>query len=598
MAEGINVKFSATDAGFTGTVAKVNNSMKAMDDNTRKVSGSMKSSFAGMAKAGAALAVGFGAIRVAMNAIGGTLDNFSAALDMGGELNDLSERTGETAGNLLVLQRAFENTGAGADKVGPAINKLQKAIVEARQGSGPAVEAFNKLGLNLEALKYATPTEQLTAVGNALKGVSNPSERAAIAMQVFGKSGGELIPMLLSMQDEVKNASGELGSLPGVMDRSAAAFDGISDKIAVAKGKMTEFAAGMLESAIPALNQFINGASGLDAAGFGSQIGQSLSEAFTLVTSGDMWELFTANAEKAINAIQTSPAMNGFAATLNTIWDGITSKSSDNFDFDETFKKYSEAGIEANTEIADSLDRRISGIIERNTKRMADASAQMDKEAAERAAESGIMVKDVKVPQSSKEIPELLRRVAKSVKDDSDKIANNFKSVADSVRDAANISQPLQEKITEGILKDRIDPGGKLEGKANEALSKGDFRKAERAGARLNRRERDQAIQDQFGDPTRDANKSLQDMAREQGINRRGKSSKDLRNDLEKRAEAEKKRQEEMVPGQAGKNKEEADGKGKEDGNAVLNEIKALVDMIKTTVNKIEPKLPTAALGA
>jgi hypothetical protein len=282
-----------------------------------------------------------------MSAVRGTLDNFKEALDMGGTLNDLSARTGETAGNLMLLNRAFDNTGVGSEKVGATLNKLQRSIVMAGRGSAVQERAFRELGLSIADLQYMAPIDQMRAVAGALAGVENDGKRTALAMDILGRSGGELLPLFTNMTTEVANAQSELGTLPGVMDRSAEAFDSISDKMAVMKGKLTEFAAGMLESAIPALNQFVNAGSSLDAAGFGAQIGQRLAEAFTMITSGDMWEVFRLNGEKAILSLQSSPAINGFAATINSVWDTITGQSNS---FGEAFDKYTEAGVEANTQ--------------------------------------------------------------------------------------------------------------------------------------------------------------------------------------------------------------------------------------------------------
>lgn len=596
MAEGINVKFGATDAGFSGTVAKVKNSMNSMDDNARKVSGSVRSSFARMAKAGVALSAGFAAVQVGISAIRGTLDNFQAALDMGGELNDLSTRTGETAGNLMVLRRAFDNAGSSAEKVGPTINKLQKAIIEAGQGNGAAVAAFERLGLNLEDLKYAAPIDQMRAVGDALKGVTNPSERAAIAMQVFGKAGGELLPVLMSMGEEVNNAKGELGSLPDVMDRSAAAFDALGDKIGVMKGKFTEFAAGLLEKALPALNQFVEGGAALDATGFGSQIGKRLSEAFMLITDGSMWEIFKLQAEKAIASLDSPfhEMINGWAAAWNTILDGKIGEG-----FWESFDKYAEAGNEATKEVTDSLDRRISEIMDRNTKRMADAARQMDQEAEARAAESGIMVKDIREPAKSpyKEGLELLKMGAKAG-DRMKEGATAIQYAAEKIKEAMTLSDSISSRISETFRRNQVDPGGRLEARANEAIASGNLGSAERSNNRIKQGEINQNIQDVFG-KGRSANRSLQDIAKEQGLETRGKGSRELRDELNRMAEADKKRQQEMIPGQGGKagakNPEQA---AREEGNSVLTEIKTIADEIKKLVMKIEPKLPTSALGA
>lgn len=162
-----------------------------------------------------------------------------------------------------MLQRAFDNTGAGAEKVGPTINKLQKALVEAGQGSASSVKAFQQLGIDFEALAQKTPTEQLEELASKLSEVQNPAERSTLAMQLLGKSGGELLPFLSGFSGEISAAKEQLGSLPEVMDRSAAAFDQLGDGLEIVKGKTNEIAAGFLETLLPALNQFVDmGASG------------------------------------------------------------------------------------------------------------------------------------------------------------------------------------------------------------------------------------------------------------------------------------------------------------------------------------------------
>ena len=275
----LDVKFSATDSGFTETVSKVKTSVKSMDDSVAKTSKGVTSSFGDMLKAGAALAVGFGAIKLAANAIAGTMDTFKEALDLGGTMKDLSIRTGETAGNLLLLRRAFDNSGAGADKVGTSINKLQKFMDDAAQGSEKNNTVLARLGLTMADMAGKTPTEQMAMLAEKLNGVSDNGERSALAMSVFGKSGSLLLPLLADFSGELKTAQDQLGNMPGVMDRSAGAFDNISDNINVAKGKFLEFAAGLLESIAPALELATDLLTRFDAAGAGMKLGEILTGA-------------------------------------------------------------------------------------------------------------------------------------------------------------------------------------------------------------------------------------------------------------------------------------------------------------------------------
>jgi hypothetical protein len=275
----LNVKFSATDVNFTDTVSKIKREMDEMDDEVKKTSKAVQTSFGSMLKAGAALAVGFGAIKVAGAAIANTFGTFKDALDLGGTMADLSARTGETAGNLMILRRAFDNSGVGADKVGTSINKLQKFMDDAAQGGEKQTEVLGRLGLTMADMAGKTPTEQMALLAEKLNGVSDDGTRAALAIQIFGKSGGLLLPLMADFSGGIQTAKDQLGSMPKVLDLNSEAFDNISDNITVAKGKFLEFAAGLLAKIAPALELATDLLTRFDAAGAGMKLGEILTGA-------------------------------------------------------------------------------------------------------------------------------------------------------------------------------------------------------------------------------------------------------------------------------------------------------------------------------
>lgn len=279
MAGNYTTKFGAEDAGFTSTINKIKGSTKSMDDSIKSVSASVGASFASMVKAGAAMAVGFGAVKLAINAVKGVVGEFGNALDLGGELNDLSSRTGETAGNLLILQRSFDNAGSSADKVGPTINKLQKFMDDAAQGGAKQAETMSRLGVSLEELKGKTPLEQMQIFAERISAIQDPTERSALAIQVFGKSGGELLPMLQNFSGEIETARSQLGAMPDVMNRSNAAFDTISDNLSVIQTKLRDFAAGFLDRLAPAIEFATTMLTRFDAAAAGMKLGDIIAGA-------------------------------------------------------------------------------------------------------------------------------------------------------------------------------------------------------------------------------------------------------------------------------------------------------------------------------
>jgi len=227
--------------------------------------------------AGAAVKLGTAAIDAAFAVAQKTVQSFGDALNMGGRLAELSDRTGVAVDKVMLLERAFQNTGVGADSLGPILNKMQKAIVDAGDGSSKAADAFTKLGIPLSTLQDLSPDEQLRAIGKAIAGIPDPAERAAVSMEIFGKSGGALNQVFANMDGELETAKAQLGSLPEVMKAGAAQFDKISDNLTVIGGKFVEFAAGIIDKVKPALDAVTTALTRIDAA----KIGQELAGFFT-----------------------------------------------------------------------------------------------------------------------------------------------------------------------------------------------------------------------------------------------------------------------------------------------------------------------------
>jgi hypothetical protein len=216
----VKVKFSAEDQNLSKTVSNLQRDLERLDSKSKDASKGFDMSFGkiGLAAgvAGVAVKAGMMAVEAATAAASAVVAGFGQAIDLGGQLTDLSSRTGETAGSLLVLQRAFENTGVGADKVGPSLNKLQKFMADAAAGGAEQSATLTALGLSMQDLAGKTPTEQMQVLAKKIAGISDPAERARASMEVFGKSGGELLPLLNNFSGELDGARGQLGSLPDV----------------------------------------------------------------------------------------------------------------------------------------------------------------------------------------------------------------------------------------------------------------------------------------------------------------------------------------------------------------------------------------------
>lgn len=225
-------------------------------------------------------------IDLAFGAARAVVDAFGQALDLGGRLNELSARTGETAGQLLILEQAFRDSGLSADQVGVAINKLQNFMAEAQAGGDAQTQAMQRLGISMADLAGKTPTQQMEVFAQAISKIEDPTQRAAIAGDVFGeKLGGRLLPLLTQFSPALDDAGTKVGSLADVMDENAAIFDQTGETIEAVQGKLAAFAAGILGETIPAIQGMGTAMEEVDAAGFGEKIGEMIAPSLRSVTA-------------------------------------------------------------------------------------------------------------------------------------------------------------------------------------------------------------------------------------------------------------------------------------------------------------------------
>jgi hypothetical protein len=224
---------------------------------------------------------------IALNAARSVMQGFSDALDLGGRLNELSQRTGEAAGKLLVLETAFKNSGLEAAQVGTVINKLQNFMQDAANGGDKQTSVMRSLGISMSDLAGKTPTEEMQTFADRIAAIEDPTKRAAMASEVFGeKLGGKLLPLFSDFSGNLDDARGKVGSLEQVMNDNAATFDTAGETIDTVKGKMAAFAAGLLSQAIPAVKGLGEEMSKVDAAKFGEKAGKALNESFIPAVTG------------------------------------------------------------------------------------------------------------------------------------------------------------------------------------------------------------------------------------------------------------------------------------------------------------------------
>lgn len=178
-----------------------------------------------------------------------------AAIDAADETNKLAQRTGLAADEVAGLQLAFKLGGAGSEAFGSSMAKLSKQVVEGNA-------AFDTLGVKTRNAdgSLRTSKEVLYDVADAFAGVQDGTAKSALAMEIFGKSGAELIPMLNAGADGLREMD-EMARTLGlsISQDTAAQAEKFNDTLDLIKMSSQGIASQLAAELLPTLNSLAGG---------------------------------------------------------------------------------------------------------------------------------------------------------------------------------------------------------------------------------------------------------------------------------------------------------------------------------------------------
>jgi hypothetical protein len=223
----------------------------------KKISAKFKASVFGLVKitAAAAAAVAAAGIAIGAGLAYGAANAVKSFVDMGSALNDASARTGISVEALSEMGYAAEQAGASAEALETGIRKMQRTIVDAGSGSKEAIEALGQLGLKFMDLRDLSPQDQFKLIAARLNDIPDATARAGVAMQVLGKSGTQLIPMIAEVEELTKEFR-DLGLTMSTKDAKAA--DQLGDRFGTLQAVMKRASVLMGASLAPAVERVTN----------------------------------------------------------------------------------------------------------------------------------------------------------------------------------------------------------------------------------------------------------------------------------------------------------------------------------------------------
>ena len=218
----------------------------------KKLQRRLKTIGAGMAKVGAGLA-GAGA------ALGGPLLGAVAKfVSIGDQLDKMSQRTGVSVKALSTLGFAAEQSGANIGTLEKGVKTMQRSILDANRGLSTATDALSALGLTVGDLNGLSPEQQFKKIADGIAAVDDPSKKAALAMQIFGRAGQQLVPLLsggAAGMEALQQRARQLGIEIGGKQAKAAAK--LADSWNIAKKQLGAAALGIGGALAPMLTKLL-----------------------------------------------------------------------------------------------------------------------------------------------------------------------------------------------------------------------------------------------------------------------------------------------------------------------------------------------------
>lgn len=167
-----------------------------LDDSKEKASGfgnSLKTGLGTAAKVGAASVAAMGA---AVTAAGASIYNSaSAAAAYGDEIDKTSQKIGFSTDAYQKWDYVMQLAGTSMSASTTGMKTLTNQIDNAKNGSEDAQKMFSKLGISLDDLNSMSREEAFAAVVEGMQEMADSTDRAALANDLFGKSGQEMTPL-------------------------------------------------------------------------------------------------------------------------------------------------------------------------------------------------------------------------------------------------------------------------------------------------------------------------------------------------------------------------------------------------------------------
>lgn len=184
----------------------------------------------------------------------------------GDEIDKMSQKLGLSKTAYQEWDYILGQSGVEITNMSTGLKTLTNKLDDAKNGGTDAQEMFAKLGLSMEDLNNMSREDIFAATIQGFQGMADSTERAALANDLFGRSGQELTPLFnASIEDTeaLRQAAHDLGFV--MSDEAVSAAADYQDALDTLKRSFGGLKQRMMGDFMPSVTQVMTGLSAIFA---------------------------------------------------------------------------------------------------------------------------------------------------------------------------------------------------------------------------------------------------------------------------------------------------------------------------------------------
>jgi hypothetical protein len=282
---------------------------------TAKESAKMQKDLEKLTKAGLAVGAAF---------VAGSIAMVASSIKMADESKKAAQAAGLTTEAFTKLSWAAQQSGLSQEQLSASMRSLNNGMIDAAKGTGTAAAAYKQLGVDVTNADGSLRQGEavLLDIANAFETMPDGAQKSAIAIDLLGKSGAAMIPLLnggAKGLNELTTQAERLGLV--ITDETAGQAELFNDSLASMQAMARGTANTVAKDFLPALSELAKSFSQAAEQGdfvthASAAIGASLKSVATIaVGAAAAFDIY-------------GSAIGGYAAVVSQIpngWDAVSS---------------------------------------------------------------------------------------------------------------------------------------------------------------------------------------------------------------------------------------------------------------------------------